>query len=47
MTDNEKDIRDRQARLQAMLDLLDRETERMRQLQARQRRERKMRTRQR
>jgi uncharacterized protein YukE len=42
MTDTEKDLRDRLARLQSMLDQLDRETQRMREFEARQRRERKM-----
>lgn len=42
MTETEKDLRERLARLQAMLDQLDRETERMRELAAWERRERKM-----
>jgi hypothetical protein len=42
MTDTEKDLRDRLARLQAMLDELDRETKRMREFERRARRETKM-----
>lgn len=42
MTDTEKDLRARLARLQAMLDQLDRETERMRELERYRRREAKM-----
>lgn len=39
---NETEIRERLARLQAMLDQLDRDTQRLRDLAARERRERKM-----
>jgi hypothetical protein len=42
MTETEKELRDRMARLKAMLDQLDRESERMRELQRIARRERKM-----
>jgi hypothetical protein len=42
MTDTEKDLRDRLARLQAMLDQLDQESERMREFERHRRREAKM-----
>lgn len=42
MTDTEKELRDRLARLQAMLDQLDQETERMREFERHRRRETKM-----
>jgi hypothetical protein len=42
MTDTEKDLRDRLARLQAMLDQLDHDAERMREFERLQRREIKL-----